>query len=457
MSNMSDDNLKLIYCEVFEAGYKEGDCSYNGVYIATNNKIYFSINSHVLTFGVRIYETDPSTKKTEIFWDAAKELPDLHEGHVEQGKIHSPLSEVNGELICATHTGWYVKDHTISGTNMVLKPYMGGYVLAIDLETAKTRIISKPFQNYPITFSFKGGPLTMLGEAIITSIFDRAKNLYYAISFPKARLAKIDIVTGQTTIYSSRQAKAETVPQFLDTEQKNPNPNYEWILRALALDDEGNVFGCNGKGEIWKYDPIKDDIILMKARIEDAIGHENYKALSYQNQWRTILWDNIDKVFYGIQWGNSWLFKYDPRKDKIEPIIKWIPEVEFNYNNKAMMGFLGFTMGPNHVLYGFRHVPAQEGTNDLSVHLLTYDLNNKRFIDHGKVMTEDSYTILYAESCAIAENGDAYTVAWVEAREEEREESEQRRKKGVFSDVTQPYVMKLIRIPSNRIHLDSKE
>jgi hypothetical protein len=112
----------------------------------------------------------------------------------------------------------------------------------------------------------------------------------------------------------------------------------------------------------------------MKSRIEEAIGEDDYQPLFYQNQWRTLLWDEIDNVFYGIQWGNSWLFKFD-----------------------------------------------------------------------------QGYAVMYAESCAVAANGDVYTVAWVEAPEEQRSWSEERRKKGVFSDVLQPYVMQLIRVQSHNI------
>jgi hypothetical protein len=441
-----------LYCDVFEANYKEGDCSYNGVYIASNGKVYFTINSHVLTYGVRIYETDPTTGETKLFWDGANDLPDLQEAHVPQGKIHCPLAELNGSIICATHTGWYVEDHRIHDSNFALKPYKGGYVLAIDMKTGKSRVISKPFADYPITFSFKGGMLPMLGEAVITAIFDKARGLFYGISFPKARFAKVDVTTGETTIYPSLQASGETVNRYLDADETLANPNYQWILRTLALDDKGNVYGCNGKGEIWQYNPDTDQITTMKSRIEDAVGVDDYEPLFYQNQWRTLLWDDVDKVFYGIQWGNSWLFKFDPLADKIEPIRKWVPDVAMTMDNKQQMGFLGLAMGPNHTLYGFRHVPAPKGSDDLTLHLLTYNIDNQQFKDNGSIKTTEGYSVLYAESCAVTENGDVYTVAWVDAPEEQRTWSEERRKKGVFSDVLQPYVMQLVKVPSNNIH-----
>ena len=192
-----------LLCTVFEANYKEGDCSYNGVYIASNGKVYFTINSHVLTYGVRIYETDPTTGQTRLFWDGANDLPDLQEAHVPQGKIHCPLAEMNGSIVCATHTGWYVNDHTIHGSNFALKPYKGGYVLA-DIANPKMVLIATGSEiglamEAKKVLDGQGIP-TRVVSMPCTNVFDRQEQSYKASVLPQG-VARVAIEAGVTDFW----------------------------------------------------------------------------------------------------------------------------------------------------------------------------------------------------------------------------------------------------------------
>jgi hypothetical protein len=291
------------------------------------------------------------------------------------------------------------------------------------------------------------------GEALISSVLDHKRGFFYALSWPGAIFVKVDVRHGESWEYGKTQDGAESVPKYraeVDTEETKQNPHYQRCLRTLGLDNEGNVYGSSGYGAIWRYDSAQDRIVTMRSRMEDGTASANLEKLPpHLNMWRTITWDNEEKVFYGVHWASSWLFRFDPNSDTIEPVMHWAPM------NRPVTDYaqLGLAMGPGHVLYGLVHAPARKEGVQRSVHLLTLDLDTMRFKDHGHVTDADGLALMFAETCAVAPNGDVYTVGWIEVAPERAAEVEKIRREGGVPEVQYVFVMALARIPTARIAL----
>jgi hypothetical protein len=63
--------------------------------------------------------------------------------------------------------------------------------------------------------------------------------------------------------------------------------------------------------------------------------------------------------------------------------------------------------------------------------------------------------LMFAESCAVASDGDVYTVGWVEVPPALREEVLKRRAQGPSETRAETYVMALVRVPAANIRLDA--
>jgi hypothetical protein len=156
-----------------------------------------------------------------------------------------------------------------------------------------------------------------------------------------------------------------------------------------------------------------------------------------------------ERAFYGVHWATSWLFRFDPKKDTIEPIAHWAPA------SRPVTDYaqLGLAMGPDHTLYGLVHAPARKKGVQRSVHLVTLDPDTMRFKDHGHVIDANGLALMFAESCAVAPNGDVYTVGWMEIPPQRAAEVKKKRREGGVPEVRYSFVMALARIPAERVSL----
>jgi len=428
----------------YHTDWVEGDSAYHAVTIGSNDKVYFSVGSHVPGQSAHIFEFNPATRYVRNLWDASQTLPPS--GSVAQGKIHSPLAEWAGNLLACTHTSWYYRDHKNPLTGEVQKPYSGGGIFAIDKQTGKGRMIAIPFGSSAPPASIGKEMVPMTGEGLIASIFDGRRDIFYVSSWPSALFARVDVKTGEIRYYGSQQEKAETVPRT--------NQKYQRALRTLGLDDKGNVYGSNGRGHIWKYDLASDRISLTNVRMENATRSKLPSGVPWLNMWRTIIWDAQESAFYGIHWSTSWLFRFDPEKNRIEPITPWRAQHMLMADTNPDYAQLGLSMGSNHVLYGLVHAPAAKPGIKRSVHLITYEIDRKVFRDHGRVLSEEGMALMFAESCAVAPNGDIYTVGWVEVAPKMKGDLPKNSMTDQGQSNSLPYRIALVRIPAAQVKFE---
>jgi hypothetical protein len=441
-----------LLAEVYPTGWFEGDCAYHAVHVSPDGKVYFTVSSHMAQQSVHLYQFDPINKKLRLLWTADRTIP--ADGSITQGKVHSPLSEWNGEIYLATHDAWYYRDHTDPATGKMQKPYPGGYVIAVDKKTGRGRVVAAPLHNRPVMAYIDGNQgVPMRGESLIASVFDTKRSQFYALSWPSALLVRVDVRTGRWKEYGPVQQGGESVPKKVPGPDGNEvsNPLRESVIRTLALDNKGNVYGSNRSGHIWKYDAAHDKIVPMKAVMDTATGQPIPEIGKNYNYWRTILWDNRDKVFYGVHWATSWLFKFDPVADKVTPIRPWRAASALKDPVQMDLAQLGLAMGPHHTLFGLVHANRVVPEAKRSVHLISYDLDHDVYRDYQYIMGTDGSVLMFNESCAVAPNGDVYTVGWVLGAPTQREELKAKRAMGPPETRGYGYQMALVRIPAANI------
>ena len=111
-------------------------------------------------------------------------------------------------------------------------------------------------------------------EGINTGNYDPLFNRIYGLTHPRAHFVYYDVKTRKAV-------------------DKGRINNWESICRTLGVDDEGNVYGSFGKGEIFKYDPRTDAITELDVRLPIrekgiSLGRDYNKS---ETAWRTVVWD----------------------------------------------------------------------------------------------------------------------------------------------------------------------
>ncbi|NOY57572.1 MAG: hypothetical protein GXO75_01385 [Calditrichaeota bacterium] len=114
---------------------------------------------------------------------------------------------------------------------------------------------------------------------------------------------------------------------------------------------------------------------------------------------------------------------------------------------------LGFTIGPKNTIFYLANGPAVEikgrRNTQSSLYLLTYNIDEKKLINHGPIFSTDNRRVFFSESIAIGADDHIYTVAWVEVTDPERARSlNSARVKGAPAETQNiVYEMLLVRLP----------
>ncbi|MBD3376994.1 hypothetical protein GF406_18345 [candidate division KSB1 bacterium] len=223
----------------------------------------------------------------------------------------------------------------------------------------------------------------------------------------------------------------------------------DWdICRTIFADDEGNIYGSFPVAQIWKYNPVTDQVIdFPYIRLEydmRVLPRTMSKPMIDRKViWRVIEWDPIDQVAYGIMGGTSTLFKYDPhdgREGKITPLLKMCaPQYrsdDIDIVRQTPFSTLALTISNEHILW---YAPVMSGSFDYTGHswdvrdeekfsaklagghypplsvLVSYDLDKDERRDHGQMRTTDGRLVYgLGGACTGQKDGKIYFVGAVE-------------------------------------------
>lgn len=405
-----DENHPLI-AKKYYSGFDLAHDTYNGISTASNGKIYYALSSPSIDKGAQLYVYNPDGDDIQFLADLTELCGEKDSKAVPQGKSHVRFYEKDGKLYFASHLGYY---EMIEGVERLPETvpagyelYPGGHFLSYDLKSGE-------FEDLAIAPD---------GDGIITMTMDRERGQIYAITWPKGYFLHYDVAKDKLINLGQVSGNGEAGVLGDD---------YRVLCRSMFVDQEvGAVYFSTSEGDIFSYTPDSGSLTKVAGVSLDIdyLGqYDPAQSGSMGYNWRSILWYPPEKVAYGVHGNSGYLFRFDPRKPEIELVERITSEPskrsgmfdQFNY------GYLGFQLGPDgQTLYYLTGGPvyvsgqrvegedlAMGGVTGLeNLHLVTYNIPDSKYIDHGPIFYSDGGRPTHVNSIAIGPNGDVYTLA----------------------------------------------
>lgn len=302
-----------------------------------------------------------------------------------QSKIHTKFGEgKDGRIYFATHAEErfnYARFATEEG-------YPGSHYMAYDPRTGQV-------QDFGIGPRFEG---------MNTGAYDPQFNRIYGLTDSRGHFVYYDVATGTK----------------IDKGRINNNDS---VCRTLGIDENGNVYGSYGHGQIFKYDPRTDTITELSAHLPIrqkgiSLGRDYNKS---ETAWRVVVWDQQTKKFYGVEESATTLFSFDPAAppdDQVKRLGQMcIPA--FASRRNVPYATLSLTLGHDRKLYYAAAGAEFDYSSSAGVaasHLITYDLNSGRIEDLGEMHLPDGRSVLGTNSADTGPDGTIYFVGAVSVK-----------------------------------------
>ena len=402
-----------LVARVFNSGFKEAHDTYNGLSIASDGRVYYVLCSTSIDFGGRVFRYDPRTDTLDCLGDLTEMCGEKDRRTVPQGKSHVLFYEYQGKLYFSTHAGYY---NMVDGMERMATevppgyhPYPGGHLLAYDLKSGQCEDLG----------------LAPDGEAVLAMGMDTRRGAIYGITWPVGIFFCFDVASGTWRNLGPVSGQGES----------GSGTTYRVLCRSIPIDPEtGVAYFTNPEGDIFYYEPGADRVArlvgedMRKDYFGRYVPHDS-GCMGYH--WRQVIWHPQEKVFYGVHGNSGYLFRFDPRQPRIDVLERLTsgPSRRSGMGDQFSYGYLGFTLGPDgRTLYYLTGGPVYEqgrrvaGLNKVAMgmakgvenlHLVTYDIPDGIYQDHGPVFYPDGGHPTYVNSIAVAPDRTVYTLARV--------------------------------------------
>lgn len=371
-------------------GIAEMDGNWAALLAGSDGKVYAGLACHGCSGHLVYY--DSRTDHMVDVGDLNSLTGENGLGRGPQSKIHAKFGEgKDGRIYFSTHGGWwfnYARYATPEG-------YPGSHYMAFDPKSGKV-------QDFGI------GPVY---EGMNTGAYDPKYNRIYGLTHPRGHFVYYDVATG---------AKVD----------KGRVNNWESICRTLGVDDQGNVYGSFGLGRIYRYSPVTDTITELSATLPVlpkgiSLGRDYDKS---ETAWRTLVWDDVTRRFYGVEESRTNLFSFDPSQDG-PGAVKYLGQLAIPSLAEARnvpYPTLSLTLGHDRNLY---YAAAQKefdyggsAVAPAASHLLTYNLQSEKTSDLGEMHLADGRPVLGTNSATTGPDGTIYFVGAIPVKDEPGEE-----------------------------------
>jgi hypothetical protein len=403
-----------ITATIYNSGFENAHDTYNGISSASDGKIYYVLCSQLMDVAGQMYSFDPGSGIIEHLGDLSEICGEKDMKVVAQGKSHVNFVESEGKLYFATHLGYYSIIDGMEKTGVPTgeyKAYRGGHLLAFDMK-------AKTFENLGI------GPHN---EGIITMNMDTKRGLIYGLSWPTGYLFRYDVAKKEMKDLGPASGKGED----------GIGKDFRVVCRSIAIDpDNGSVFFTNAEGQIKCLRLGQDVVETIEGEDmrKDYFGtYDVFTSGSMAYNWRQVFWYSPEKMIYGVHGNSGYLFRFNPSVPRLEVLerLTSVPSRLTGMGDQFSYGYLGFKLGPDgKTIYyltggpiyvnGKRVMGATstakgeaKGLEDL--HLITYDIPERKYLDHGAVFYPGGERPFYVNSIAIGNDGTVYTLARITA------------------------------------------
>jgi hypothetical protein len=377
----ADPSSRTVTIEVrFFPGLATMDGNWAALKAASDGKVYVGLACHGCDGHLVFY--DSKRDRMVDVGDLTRLTGEKGLGLGPQSKIHAKFGEGgDGRIYFATHAGWWF-DYARFATP---KGYPGSHYMAYDPKTGQT-------EDFGIGPRFEG---------MNTGTYDPKFNRIYGLTHPRGHFVYYDVATG---------AKVD----------KGRIDNWDSICRTLGIDDQGNVYGSFGTGRIFKYDPERDSLQELSARLPVrekgiSLGRDYDKS---ETAWRVVVWDQRTKKFYGVEESASTLFSFDPNAPP-DGQVKTLGQMcipKFASSRDVPYATLSLTIGQDRKLY-YAAAGAEfdygGSTGVAASHLLTYDLRTGGIEDLGEMRLPDGRPIVGTNAADTGPDGTIYFVGAV--------------------------------------------
>lgn len=364
-------------------GLAEMDGNWAALFAAGDGKVYAGLAYHGGDGHLVYYDS-----KTDRVHDAGNLTQLCGESQLKRGpqsKIHAKFGEgKDGRIYFGTHAGYwwdYARFATKEG-------YPGAHWMAFDPKTGRV-------EDFGLGVPYEG---------VNTGAYDPVFHRIYGLTHPRGHFVYYDVAARKTV-------------------DKGRINNFESICRTLGVDDEGNVYGSFGQGQVFRYDPRADEIRELSVRLPIrqkgiSLGRDYLKS---ETAWRTVVWDRQTRRFYGIEESATALFSFDPRAGadgRVERLGQLsIPS--FDESRDIPYATLSLTLGHDRKLYygaAGREFDYGGSAEPATSHLITYDLNTGQREDLGEMLLEDGSRVLGTNAADTGRDGTIYLVGAIEVR-----------------------------------------
>lgn len=369
--------------------------SFNGIGVADDGTIYYTIDSRVYNIPGQMYSLNPKTKQVSHIADLNTATGQGDIKAVAQGKVHVNFIEDQGKLYFSTHLGYYNESSGIERRAVPpdgFQPYPGGHLVSYDLRTGK-------FQSLAIA---------PRGEGILAFNMDVKRGRLYGLTWPTGHLLRFDLKTGQLKDLGS----------FFDGgEAGTIGSTYRAICRRIVVDpDDGSVYFTTGGGTIHEYRYTTDavetvqDVSLRK----DYFGQFDPSKHGMAYNWRAAVWNPNDHAIYGVNGASGYLFRFDPATRTVRVLQRLTskPSQATGMFDKVEYGYLGLALDAGtDILYYLTGSPLPSGSKQAEgSHLITYDIAKARYEDHGLIVLDNDEPAGAEQALALGHDGTIYTL-----------------------------------------------
>ncbi len=397
---------------VYNSQFPQGHDTYNGMGTGSDGRIYYVLSSEHYDVAGRMYRFDPATREVKLLGDLTEVTGEKGMNVVAQGKSHVNFIENDGKLYFSTHVGYYsiIDDMEKMGTPPAgWKAYRGGHLLEYDMKTEK----------------FTDLGLAPRGEGVLVTNMDAKRGRIYNITWPAGIFFRYDLAKKEMKEFGG----------FFEKGENGKKAEYRTICRSLAIDPEdGSVYFTRGEGTIFRYRYDTDSVEKLDGdeMRKDYFGQYDVTSAGHMAyNWRQTFYYPGDKSFYGVHGNSGYLFRFDPRAQRVEVLdrITSAPSKRSGMFDQFSYGYLGFTLGPDgHTIYYLTGGPIyvdgkrvkgkdstgkgeSKGVEDL--HLVTWDILTSRYTDHGAIYLPNGDRPAYVNSIAVGKDGTVYTLSRV--------------------------------------------
>ena len=250
-----------------------GWTSWGDICVAGDGRVYVGVGDHGQDSGgpdawCFIYRWDPTSKVLEKVVNV-NQVVGYQKGDPRWTKVHARIVEGKDNNIYFTCT---LNDGGRAATYKWTKNVPGGQIFRFDPATGRTRIIGHYDE-----------------QVTPTTLIDRDRMIFWANLEPTGTVVGYDLVKRRIA--------------------HRGEPGQVGLNRNIALANSGDLYFMGKDGAIWKYDVRLDKAVPTKSRFSGG-------------GMRSSTRESSDGWIYGTTYGfgdpGEQLFRYSPKKDKLE-------------------------------------------------------------------------------------------------------------------------------------------